>query len=436
MDIIIIIIILVIITIILFTIILSKTSNSIYKLPKNKLFVTDNPKFSDRLSRNIRLISIEGGGMDYVKKCTPEAINKMHIKYYKTIKLVIKMPNINLPKMIQRFIQRPREKYQVQFYREMAPFMIKWKHETNNNEVTNRIIFIESLWETYIYIYIKLSKYLPSSIIETLSSIGCTTAITKGEYTKNGDSYILHNFDWMTTGYENLPLSVINFKQFGITQIGYVGAPFTVIAAINDYGVFTTINNASYSLGFNLNMEISPIATHVFTLLQGATTANEMGTRLYKANFDISCFYSAGDEKGMIIISSNSITNKYDLTQNSDMFVLANKTINQSWGKDVNPRGFGSDSDRRKRNMSILLEKFKGQIDVPLLCHIAQEPLYMNNGQYGPGSTEYNKKHSNQDLTMFQMVYHPLGRTIYLRGKYPFDPNSNWDQIKMNIANE
>ena len=407
--------------------------NTFYRLHFPHQFISAKPKFIRLSDRDegppVRVITVKGGGADYVNAVGREEIDRMHDKYYKTVRFPGWLPNVHLKDLIDKFYDKPRSAYQTEFYWEMAPLIIKRAGEKTDEDVVKRLVYMDCMWESYIYIYLILKDkdHVPEALVNAFSRLGCTTGLVKNEYTKDGKTIIFHNFDWMTKGYEELPLCITYFEKFGVTQIGYAGTPFNVIAAYNKRGVWTNINNATYSLGFRINWNLPAISTSVFTLLKDANNAQELGKSLMTHNYDIACFYFGGDKKGLLAVVSDGLgTQRYEYTLNDDMYAVANKSVNLEWGNDADTFAFASDSDDRKRNMELLFTRFKGRINGKMMCRMAQEPLYMKNGQYGTGCTEYIRRHKNQDLTMCQMVYIPEDGVLYVRGQTPIPMNSPW----------
>ena len=137
--------------------------------------------------------------------------------------------------------------------------------------------------------------------------------------------------------------------------------------------------------------------------------------------------------------NGNSEKGKYEFSPDCQQFpntcnmdVIANKVTNPMWGEIMDPKAYGSDSDKRRYNMMSQINTFKrlkGRIDDKLMCHMLQEPLYVGDGQYGPGCTLYVRRHSNQDYTMYQCVYNATTGRLYVRGHYRFNMNSPWYTI-------
>ena len=303
--------------------------------PLSGQFISQRPVIYELGNGNdsVKFINLKSDmtGADYVRLVTPDAINQTYNQYMKTLNAARWLININ--EMIDKFVSRTRPQYQTQFYQEMAQ-ALSGSYEEN----FRKVIMIESTLESYVYMYLQLEeKHIPASVIDKMGNLGkfkigkktvnnifsqhpegypsfeagCTTGFAKGDYTKNKDVIIFRNFDWMTHGYWNIPLYIFKLEKYNVTTIGYPGMVFSVLSAINSNGVWTNINNASYTLGFSLNFKQPNITTTMFDLLKTSPNANILARKIRDQPFDISCFYFAGDSKGMTAVAHSGVQKKW-----------------------------------------------------------------------------------------------------------------------------
>lgn len=245
----------------------------------------------------------------------------------------------------------------------------------------------------------------------------CSCLTTWGDYTKNGNTVVGRNFDWLNLFTRcSSAFGVVIFKpddgSVETALIGYAGW-VNAMTAINENGLFLETNSGLRSAGLEILPDRTPYLNELFTISSQSEDLEFMSNRLTTIRPNMGMLVNICDKNHGFCFESNCYQTKIREADIPGLLVTTNEFRLESWQLEITESE--SHSVRRWENLNDLAAENKGQIDEKVMMSIMDEPLHLGNGIFGKGATKQTLEPNDVDVTVHQIVAVPGKKKIWLK---------------------
>jgi len=242
----------------------------------------------------------------------------------------------------------------------------------------------------------------------------CSALAAWGDYA-NGPLVFGRNYDALS--YQSLAddLVVTIFHPTGllsVATIGYAGEIYAV-NGFNEAGLFVELNNGMPSAGYDIRYDLPASTTTLLMMLFEARTIDDVD-RFFRSTQSFSSLLIgvADAHEARSYEWCTAGMQRGDEGPEKGMMAQTNHYVHPAWPYPVPDDEKAWQSLTRRCHLCTLAERYKGQIDLPLMQQIMQTPI----AEGGPMFA---------DFTMYQLVVCPADRRLSLR----VNPAGEWENI-------
>ena len=251
------------------------------------------------------------------------------------------------------------------------------------------------------------------------SFAGCTSIISWGTSSKDGNVYIGRNMDWSATFSEFAQvLTVMNPTDGGYryANLSWPGM-ITLFTGINEHGVYIDLHDGTSMGGSVVFEDRTPFANTMCDMLSETTSLASVINRFNSTRTSMSLILSLADQNSGASMECSSLGDHRVRQGNDDSMVVVNTFLNPDWG--IHKRDTVSHSLERFNNMTARLEENKGNVDAQKVRDLMDMRLFNEDGtlKKNGGCTKPTKQDADQ--TTHQMVTDVAQRIIWLKVPNP-----------------
>lgn len=283
---------------------------------------------------------------------------------------------------------------------------------------------------------ILLDQSMTAAVLHVSEAFGpegfgaCSCLATWGDYTKDGQTVVGRNFDWLNLFQRcSSAFGVVVFKpndgSVETAIIGYAGW-INAMSGINQKGLFLETNSGLKSAGLKVLSDRIPYMNELLSTLLESEDLKFLSNGLTTIRPNMGMLVNISDSKMGLCYENDCHETKLREADSPGLLVTTNEFRLESWGKPISESE--SHSVRRWDNLNVLAEENKGKIDADVMMKIMDEPLHLGNGEFGKGATKPTIEPNDIDVTVHQIVAVPGERKIWLKVPGAID----WTLVDLN----
>lgn len=262
------------------------------------------------------------------------------------------------------------------------------------------------------------------------SFAGCTSIMSWGSHSADGNMYIGRNMDWAETFNEFPQVLTVRKPTDGSYKTAMLGWPgmYAAFTTLNEHGAYLDVHDGT-SMGGAVVYEDRPSITNVITdIMSEVASKDALVARLNGINNSISLILSVGDEQSGASVECSSLGGNRLRPAEGESYVAVNTFLGDNWG--LGKRETVSNSLRRFSNMTDRLAENVGKIDAEKTRNLMDLRLFNEDGSFAEdgGCTKPTKQ--DADLTTHQMVTDVKGRKVWLKVPVP-DYFADWTEVDL-----
>lgn len=262
------------------------------------------------------------------------------------------------------------------------------------------------------------------------SFAGCTSILSWGGQSSDGNMYIGRNMDWTETFNEFPQVLTVRKPRDGSYKMAALSWPgmYAAFTALNEHGAYLDVHDGT-SMGGSLVYEDRPSVINSLTdIMSEAASMDALVARLNGINNSTSLILSVADERSGASVECSSLAGNRLRPADGESYVTVNTFLGESWG--LGKRETVSNSLRRFSNMSDRLSEHVGEVDSQVTRDLMDLRLFNENGSFAQngGCTKPTKQ--DADLTTHQMVTDVKARKVWLKVPVP-DYFADWTEIDL-----
>lgn len=268
-----------------------------------------------------------------------------------------------------------------------------------------------------------LDQSMTAAVLHIFEAFGpegfgaCSCLVTWGDYTKDGQTVVGRNFDWVNLFQRcSSAFGVVLFKpndgSVETAVIGYAGW-INAMSGINQKGLFLETNSGLKSAGLKVLPDRTPYMNELLAILLESEDLDFLSNGLTTVRPNMGMLVNIANSEMGLCYENDCNETKLRQADSPGLLVTTNEFRLESWGKPITESE--SHSVRRWDNLNALAEQNKGQIDANVMMKIMNEPLHLGNGEFGKGATKPTLEPNDIDVTVHQIVAIPGERKIWLK---------------------
>ncbi|MCR9089691.1 MAG: C45 family autoproteolytic acyltransferase/hydrolase [Rhodobacteraceae bacterium] len=262
------------------------------------------------------------------------------------------------------------------------------------------------------------------------SFAGCTSIMSWGSHSADGNMFIGRNMDWAETFNEFPQVLTVRKPTDGSYKTAMFGWPgmYAAFTTLNEHGAYLDVHDGT-SMGGAVVYEDRPSITNVITdIMSEVASKDALVARLNGINNSISLILSVGDEQSGASVECSSLGGNRLRPAEGESYVAVNTFLGDNWG--LGKRETVSNSLRRFSNMTDRLAENVGKIDAEKTRNLMDLRLFNEDGSFAEdgGCTKPTKQ--DADLTTHQMVTDVKGRKVWLKVPVP-DYFADWTEVDL-----
>ncbi len=264
---------------------------------------------------------------------------------------------------------------------------------------------------------------------------GCTSIVSWGDHSVDGQTYIGRNMDWTPTFNEFAQVLTVRKPTDGSYKTATVGWPgmsgsFTVL---NEHGVYLDIHDGTSMGGSVVYTERPPIPNVLTDVLSEAASRTAVAHRLNGLALSASMILTIADEQGGASMECSSLGGNRLRSPDGTSLVVVNTFLEPAWG--LGQRETVSNSLRRLSNMTDRQAERAGTVDAQVTMDLMDLRLFDADGSFAEPGGATKPTLQDADSTNHQVVVDVQRRQIWLKVPAPtafadwthFDLPALWD---------
>ncbi len=260
---------------------------------------------------------------------------------------------------------------------------------------------------------------------------GCTSILSWGGHSADGETYIGRNMDWGPAFNEFPQVLTVSAPTDGSFRSAILGWPgvYAAFTALNEHGAYVDVHDGT-SMGGSVVYEQRPPITNTLTdLIAESASLSSLAARLNGLATSASLILTLADEKSGASMECSSLAGNRLRSPDGESMVVVNTFLDPDWG--MGRRETVSNSLRRLDNMTARLAENEGKLDAALTRDLMDLTLFDSDGKFMEkgGATKPTK--IDADLTNHQMVCDVKRREVWLKVPSP-DYFADWTHIDLN----
>ncbi|MEM9497269.1 MAG: C45 family peptidase [Pseudomonadota bacterium] len=282
----------------------------------------------------------------------------------------------------------------------------------------NQVCFLDSFMEFGIY-QAKLHSFA-----------GCTSIMSWGTDTADGNMYIGRNMDW-TDIFNEFPQVLTVRKPSGnaykTAVLGWPGI-YTGFTIINDQGVYLDVHDGSSMGGSVVYEERAATGTMIVDILEDVASREALVSRINGISVTVSAILSVADGQSASSVECSSLAGNRERVAEGDSYVVVNTFFEPSWGLGI--RETVSNSLKRFRNMTDRLADNAGSMNAAKTREIMDLRLFNPDGSFAENGGATKPANQDADLTNHQMVTDIANQTVWLKVPVP-EYFADWTEVDL-----
>jgi hypothetical protein len=282
-----------------------------------------------------------------------------------------------------------------------------------------------------------LDNLMEFSIFEakTMDSFaGCTTIMSWGESSIDGNMYIGRNQDWSESFVQFPQVLTVRIPNDGSIKYACMGWPGILfpLTAVNEHGCYMDIHDGTSMGGSVVALERIPLTSLLSDLMAESASLKAMTHRITTYIPSTSIILSLADENGAESIECSALAGTRLRKATSDALVVVNTFLSDAW--DIGPRDSATKSySVRYPNMQRHLENNRGKIDLQKTLDLMDLKMYAADDSVLPWPEGGCTKPINQDedVTVYQVTTNLKQRKMWLKVPVP-SAFADWTEIDLN----
>jgi hypothetical protein len=262
------------------------------------------------------------------------------------------------------------------------------------------------------------------------SFAGCTSIMSWGGHSADGNMYIGRNMDWSAT-FNKFPQVLTVLKptdgSYKIARFAWPGM-YSAFTTLNEHGAYLDVHDGT-SMGGSVVYEDRPsLLNTLVDIMSEAASKDSIVSRINGINNSISIILSIADESSGASVECSSLGGNRLRPAKGESYVVVNTFLEDSWG--LGKRETVSNSLRRFSNMTDRLAENNGTADAKKFLDWMDLRLFNEDGSFAEngGCTKPTKQ--DADLTCHQMVTDVASRRVWLKVPVP-EYFQDWTEINL-----
>jgi hypothetical protein len=262
------------------------------------------------------------------------------------------------------------------------------------------------------------------------SFAGCTSIMSWGGHSADGNMYIGRNMDWSAT-FNKFPQVLRVLKPTdGSYKTAILGWPgmYCAFTTLNEHGAYLDVHDGT-SMGGSLIYEDRPSSlSTLMDIMSEVASKDALISRINGMNSSMSAILSIADESSGASVECSSLGGNRLRSAEGESYVVVNTFLEDSWG--LGKRETVSNSLRRFSNMTERLAEHNGTVDAQKTLDLMDLRLFNEDGSFleNGGCTKPTKQ--DADLTCHQMVTDVANRKVWLKVPVP-EYFQDWTEINL-----
>ena len=262
------------------------------------------------------------------------------------------------------------------------------------------------------------------------SFAGCTSIMSWGGHSSDGNMYIGRNMDWSATFNEFPQVLRILKPTDGSYKTAILGWPgmYCAFTTLNEHGAYLDVHDGT-SMGGSLIYEDRPSSlSTLMDIMSEVASKDALASRINGMNSSTSAILSIADESSAASVECSSLGGNRLRPAEGESYVVVNTFLEDSWG--LGKRETVSNSLRRFSNMTERLAENSGTVDAKRVRDLMDLRLFNEDGSFAEngGCTKPTKQ--DADLTTHQMVTDVKNRKVWLKVPVP-KYFQDWTEINL-----
>jgi len=263
------------------------------------------------------------------------------------------------------------------------------------------------------------------------SFAGCTSIMSWGGHSADGNMYIGRNMDWSATFNEFPQVLTVRKPTDGSYKFAAFAWPgmYAAFTALNEHGAYLDVHDGT-SMGGSVVYENRPSMINTLADIMSETASKDaIAARLNGINNSVSLILSIADGSSGESVECSSLSGNRVRAAEGESYVVVNTFLGDNWG--LGKRETVSNSLRRFSNMTDRLAENAGRIDAAETRNLMDMRLFNEDGSFAEngGCTKPTKQ--DADLTTHQMVTDVKARKVWLKVPVP-DYFADWTEVDLN----
>ncbi|MEQ9696132.1 C45 family peptidase [Shimia sp. SDUM112013] len=262
------------------------------------------------------------------------------------------------------------------------------------------------------------------------SFAGCTSIMSWGDHSADGNMFIGRNMDWSETFNEFPQVLTIRKPTDGSYKFAAFAWPgmYAAFTAINEHGAYLDVHDGT-SMGGSVVYEDRPsIINSLADIMSEAASKEAIAARLNGTNNSVSLILSIADGSSGESVECSSLSGNRVRPAEGESYVVVNTFLGDSWG--LGKRETVSNSLRRFSNMTDRLAENAGQMDAEKTRALMDLRLFNEDDTFAEngGCTKPTKQ--DADLTTHQMVTDVKAKKVWLKVPVP-NYFADWTEVDL-----
>ncbi|MEM8958355.1 MAG: C45 family peptidase [Pseudomonadota bacterium] len=281
-----------------------------------------------------------------------------------------------------------------------------------------QVCFLDSLMEYGIY-QEKLHSFA-----------GCTSIMSWGSHSADGNMYIGRNLDWTET-FNHFPQVLTVYKptdgSYKSAAMGWPGI-YIALTTINEHGVYFDNHDGTSMGGSVVFTDRAPSGCFIVDLMSDVASLEALIARFNSMTLSTSSIAAVADGSRGASIECSSLAGNRLRPATGDSYVVVNTFLDPSWG--AGKRETVSNSLRRYANMTDRLAENEGTTDAATVRDLMDLRLFNEDGSFAERGGSTKPTNQDADLTNHQMVTDIADRKIWLKVPVP-EYFADWTEVDL-----
>ena len=251
------------------------------------------------------------------------------------------------------------------------------------------------------------------------SFAGCTSIVSWGGHSADGQTYTGRNMDWTPTFNEFAQVLTVRRPTDGSYKTASVGWPGMsgTFTALNEHGLYMDLHDGTSMGGSVVYMERPPIPNVLTDVMSEAASQPAMVKRMNGLANSASMILTIADETGGASMECSSLGGNRLRSPDGESLVVVNTFLEPGWG--LGPRETVSNSLRRLSNMNDRQAEHVGGVDAQVTRDLMDLRLFDEDGSFADPGGSTKPTLQDADSTNHQVVVDVHRRQMWLKVPAP-----------------